>query len=93
MADDLMDDRAALKEHHDRSVIPGAAVMVLGGLALAIAAVEYSVFASIAEPADGGINVFGISFGTTAYVAGYTTAGVILIALGIWKIYAARRNS
>jgi hypothetical protein len=30
MADDLMDDRAALKEHHDRSVIPGVAAMALG---------------------------------------------------------------
>jgi len=90
MADDLMDDRAALKEHRNRSVIPGAAVMALGGLALVIAAVEYSVHVGIAEPADGGINMFGLSFGTTAYVAGYTTAGVILIVLGIWRIYAAR---
>ncbi len=93
MADDLMDDRTALKEHHDRSVIPGVAAMALGGLALAIAAVEYFVFAGIADPADSGINVFGLSFGTTAYVAGYTTAGVILMVLGIWKIYAARRKA
>ena len=92
MADEVMDDRAPLKEHRDRSVIPGLAVVALGGLALAIAAVEYSVLAGIAEPADGGINLFGLSFGTTAYVAGYTAAGVILIALGVWKIYAAGRN-
>ena len=93
MADDLMDNRTALKERRNRSVVTGVAVMALGGLALAIATVEYSVFAGIAEPADGGIKIFGLSFGTTAYLAGYTAAGVILIALGIWKIHAARRHS
>ncbi len=92
MADDLMDGRAALKEHRNRSVIPGVAVITLGGLALGIAAVEYSVFAGMAEPADGGIKLFGLSFGTRAYLAGYAAAGVILIVLGIWKIHAARRN-
>ena len=90
MADDLMDDHNQLKKHRNRSVIPGVAVITLGGLALGIAAVEYSVFAGIAEPADGGIKLFGLSFGTTAYLAGYATAGVILMVLGIWKIYAAR---
>ncbi len=87
-----MDDRAPLKKHRNGSVISGVAVMALGGLALGIAAVEYFVFSGIAEPADGGINMFGLSFGTTAYLAGYATAGVILIVLGIWKIHSARRN-
>ncbi len=87
-----MDDRAPLKKHRNGSVIPGVAVMALGGLALGIAAVEYSVFSGIAEPADGGISMFGLSFGTTAYLAGYATAGIILIVLGIWKIHSARRN-
>ena len=87
-----MDDRAPLKKHRNGSVIPGVAVMALGGLALGIAAVEYSVFSGIAELADGGINMFGLSFGTMAYLAGYATAGVILIVLGIWKIHSARRN-
>ena len=87
-----MDDRAPLNKHRNGSVIPGMAVMALGGLALGIAAVEYSVFSGIAEPADGGINLFGLSFGTTAYLAGYATAGVILIVLGICKIHSARHN-
>ncbi len=87
-----MDDRAPLKKHRNGSVIPGVAVMALGGLALGIAAVEYSVFSGIAELADGGINMFGLSFGTMAYLAGNATAGVILIVLGIWKIHSARRN-
>ena len=87
-----MDDRAPLKKHRNGSIIPGVAVMALGGLALGIAAVEYSVFSGIAELADGGINMFGLSFGTMAYLAGYATAGVILIVLGIWKIHSARRN-
>ena len=72
--------------------LPLRVLMVLGGLALGIAAVEYSVFAGIAEPADGGIRMFGLSFGTAAYLAGYATAGAILIALGIWKIRSARPN-
>jgi hypothetical protein len=87
-----MDDRAPLKKHRNGSIIPGVAVMALGGLALGIAAVEYSVFSGIAEPADGGISIFGLSFGTAAYLAGYATAGIILIVLGIWKIHSARRN-
>ncbi len=91
MVDDLTDDRVALKANHDRSVVPGAALMALGLLALAIAAVECFVFAGIAAPTDGGNGLFGLSFGTTAYVAGYTAAGAILIGVGIWKIYRARR--
>ena len=79
-----------MKANHDRSVIPGAAVMALGLLVLAVAAAEYFVFADIAGPTDGGNGLFGLSFGTTAYLAGYTGAGVILIAVGIWKIYRAR---
>jgi hypothetical protein len=92
MVDELMDDHAELKKRRDGSIVPGVAVMVLGGLALGIAAVEYSVFAGIAEPADGGIRMFGLSLGTAAYLAGYATAGAILIALGIWKIRSARPN-
>ena len=86
MADDVTDDRVVMKANHDRSVIPGAVVVALGLIVLAVAAVEYFVFADIAAPADGGNGLFGLSFGTTAYLAGYTGAGVILIAAGIWKI-------
>ena len=92
MADELTDDCVALKSNHDRSVIPGAAAMALGLMALAIAAVEYFVFAGIAAPTYGENDMFVLSFGTMAYVAGYTAAGVILIALGVWKIYCARRG-
>ena len=90
MADDLTNDRVALKANHDRSVIPGTVAMALGLLALTIAAVQYFVFADIAGPTDGGNDIFGLSFGTTAYVASYTAVGVILIAVGLWKIYRAR---
>jgi hypothetical protein len=90
MADEVTDDRVAMKAYHDRSVIPGAVVMALGLLVLAVAAVEYFVFSDIAGSTDGGNDLFGLSFGTTAYLAGYTAAGVILIAVGIWKIYRAR---
>ena len=89
MADEAADDCAAMKANHDRSVVPGAVAMVLGLAALAIAAVDYFVFAAIAEPTDGGSNLFGLSFGTMAYVVGYTAAGLVLIAVGIWKIHRA----
>ncbi len=93
MAGEATDDGAAMKANYERSVVPGAVVMVLGSVALAIAAVDYFVFAAIAEPTDGGSNLFGLSFGTTAYVAGYMAAGVILIAVGIWKVYRARSGA
>jgi hypothetical protein len=65
--------------------------MALGCLALAIAGVEYFVFVEFAAHTAGERNVLGLSFGTTAYLGGYAGAGVVLIALGIWKIFRAGR--
>ena len=90
MAGELTGDCVAMKANHDRGIIPGAAAMALGLAVLVVAAAEYFVFADIAGPADGGNDLFGLSFGTIAYLAGYTGAGVILIAVGMWKIYRAR---
>ena len=58
-------------------------------MVMAIAAVEYFVFIRISAPATVADSVFGLSFGTTAYLASYVGAGAILITLGIWKIYRA----
>lgn len=67
----------------------GAAALLLGLLVLAIAAVEYFVFADISAQAGGVNTTFGLSSGTMAYLAGYTGAGLILAAVGIWKICRA----
>ena len=90
MADRLDDDDLALKSGRRVSVLPGIVVIVLGLLALAIAAVEYLVSAGIANSAVEGNGFFGLSFGTAAYIAGYAGAGVVLVVLGIWKIHQAR---
>ncbi|TFH50669.1 MAG: hypothetical protein E4H01_01755 [Lysobacterales bacterium] len=89
MADGLSDNHIALKSGQRRGVIPGIVAIALGFVALAIAAVEHLVFARISESAGGASNIFGLSFGTAAYIAGYAGAGLILIAIGIWKIYRA----
>lgn len=78
-----------LKSRKGRSIIPGVSAVALGLVALAIAAVELFVFSRIAGPAAGGYQEFGTELGTTAYVAGYAAAGIILIAVGIWKIFRA----
>lgn len=92
----MSDDRAALEEKHGGSLFSGAAVAALGLLALAIAATEFYVFSDVVEPEAGSGDVgdgpFGMTTGTSAYVAGYAAAGVILFALGMWKIYRARRR-
>jgi hypothetical protein len=92
----MSDDRAASEEKHGASLAPGAAVAALGLLALAIAAIEFYVFSDVVEPGAGsgdvGGGAFGMTTGTSAYVAGYAAAGVILFALGIWKIYRTRRG-
>ncbi len=90
MADEATDDRVEMKAKGDRSIIPGAAVVALGLLVLAVALVEYLVFADIAGSRDAGKDLFGLSFATIAYLASYTAAGVVLIAVGIRRIYRAR---
>jgi len=37
--------------------------------------------------------LFGMTAGTTVYVAGYATAGVILLAVGVSKMCRARRST
>ncbi len=91
MAGGLTDDRVALKSSPDSGVVFGSAVIVLGCGVLAIAGVEYFLFAEIGTPMTGERNVLGLSFATTAYLGGYVSAGAILITLGIWKIIRARR--
>lgn len=72
-----------------RSVMQGAAALLLGLLVLTVAGVECFVFADISAPASGANTIFGLSPGTMAYLAGYTGAGIILAAVGIWKICRA----
>jgi hypothetical protein len=89
MVDGLDDDDLALKSSRRASVLPGLVVIILGLLALAIAAVEYLINAGIANSAGHDDGWLGLSFGTAAYIAGYAGAGVVLVVLGIWKIYRA----
>lgn len=89
MVDGLTDGRIELKASEDRSIVPGLVAVVLGLLALAIAAVEYFVFSEITASTGGGNQALGFSFGTMAYFAGYVGAGIILIAIGILKIRRA----
>lgn len=89
MADCVTNGCVVLKRREGRSIVPGVFAVALGLVALAIAAVEFFVFSDIAAPGPGGNQGSGFSFGTTAYVAGYAAAGIILIALGIWKIVRA----
>ena len=93
MVDGLDSDGPALKSNGGTSVLPGLIVATLGVLALAIAAVEYLVFAGFGNSAGGEGGFFGLSFGTQAYIAGYAGAGIVLIILGVWKIYRARIES
>ena len=65
-----------MKEKRGRNLGPGLAVIAIGLLALAVAAVEGLVFTDIAD----------LGFGTMAYIASYAAAGVVLIAVGVWKI-------
>ena len=91
MAGGLTDDRVVLKSSPNRGVVSGSVAIVLGCGVLAIAGVEYFLFVEIGAPMAGERNVLGLSFATTAYVGGYVSAGAILIILGIWKIFRARR--
>jgi len=72
-------------------VVTGVVAIAIGGLALAIAGVEYFVFVDMAASAPGAKNALGLSGGTTAYLGGYAGAGVVLICLGVWKVFRARR--
>jgi len=75
------------KKQRSRSLVKGIAALALGLLALAIAAVEYFVFADLStSPRDGNYSQ-ALSFGTLAYLAGYAGAGIILIAIGIQKLF------
>jgi hypothetical protein len=76
-----------LNTREGRSILPGVSAVALGLLALAIAVVELFVSLRIDAPAGGGNQGAGLGLGTTAYVAGYAGAGIILIAVGIWKIF------
>ena len=93
MVDGVDDDDLALKASRRASVLPGLVVIILGLLALAIGAVEYLVSAGIANSAGHDDAFLGLSFGTAAYIAGYAGVGVVLVVLGIWKIYRVRSQS
>ena len=97
MAGTVSHNRSALGKGDGASVVSGMVLSALGLLALAVAAIELYVSAGIVEPGAGseeGVGgAFGLSTGTSAYVAGYTAAGVILVALGVWKMWRARRRS
>ena len=66
-----------MKEKQGRNLGPGLAAVAIGLLALAVAAVEGLVFTDIAD----------LGIGTMAYVTSYAAAGVVLIAVGVWKIF------
>ena len=89
----MREDRFALDRKRDRSTTSGMIIAALGILALAIAAVEYYVFAHIAVPGNAENGLFGMTAGTTAYVTGYAAAGVILFAVGMSKVLRARRGT
>jgi len=93
MVDGLDEDDLALKSSRRASVLPGLVVIILGLLVLAVAAVEYLVNTGIANSAGHDDGFLGLSFGTAAYIAGYAGAGVILVVLGVWKIYQVRIES
>lgn len=92
----MSDGGATSQEKHGGSIVPGAAVAAIGLMALAVAAVEFYVFSDVVKPGAGSGDVadgpFGMTTGTSAYVAGYAAAGVILFAVGMWKIYRTRRG-
>ena len=73
----MTSDGVVVKEKGGRSPGPGLAAVAIGLLALAVAAVEGFVFTDIAD----------LGFGTMAYIASYAAAGVVLIAVGVWKIF------
>lgn len=85
----MTDDRAGPEARRGAGIVSGAAVAALGLVALAVAAVEYHVFA---DTGGGGGGLFGMSAGTSAYIVGYGGAGFILFALGMWKIRRALRK-
>jgi hypothetical protein len=73
-------------------MLPGIVAVTIGVLALAIATVEYLLFADITKSLGTGEELFGMSRGTAAYVLSYAGAGLVLIALGLLKIHRARRG-
>ena len=77
MADGLTDDGIVVTAMEGRSRAPGLSAIAIGLLALAIAVVECVVSVDISD----------LGLGTIAYIAGYAAAGVVLIAIGIWKLY------
>ena len=93
MVEEMKDDRVAPTKKHSRSIVSGVLVAALGLLVLAIAATEYYMFADIAVPGDAVNGLLGMTAGTTAYVAGYTAAGLILFAIGVSKVCRARRST
>jgi len=89
----MTNDRFVLERKRSRSVVSGTIVAALGLLALAIAAVEYYVFTIVVVPGNAENGLFGMTAGTTVYVAGYAAAGVILFAVGVSKMRRARRST
>jgi len=73
------------------SIVTGVVAIAIGGLALTIAGFEYFVFVDMSASVPGGKNALGLSTGTTAYLGGYAGAGVVLICLGLWKVFRPRR--
>ena len=91
MSNDAIALNSSSAKSPGNNIVMGAVAIAIGGLALTIAGVEYFVFVDMAASAHGGKNALGLSAGTTAYLGGYAGAGVVLICLGLWKIFRARR--
>ena len=71
-------------------------MVALGLLALAAAVIELYVSVGVVTPVagagEGVTGPLGLSTGTAAYVAGYVTAGVILVGLGAWTMWRSRQR-
>lgn len=90
----MKNTRVGPRGKHSREIVTGVAASLLGLLVISVAAVEYYVFADVLDSGVGSDRtvLFGMTAGTSAYVLGYALAGVVLLALGAWKIHRARRG-
>ncbi len=94
MVDRVRNTRVEARGQRGRIMVAGVVTAVLGLLVIAVAAIEFYVFADVLAPkaADDRFVLFGMTVGTGAYVLGYAGAGAILLVIGAWKIYRARRG-
>lgn len=78
-----------------RDLVTGISALALGIVAVSLAALEYHVSLEISAAGRSGAitGIAEMTFGTAAYILAYLAAGGILLALGVWKIRRARRES